>query len=135
MICFNSNKVDNITSLSQTETSRFELRKYVEVIRLFSILVEQAIQLKKMHLAPKPLDYMVDMPLQFEPIDWMQYQNQYFYRGFWVDAYEVAKKFNLIYPSYMYSANSVSPQIGKVETLFLFIFSCLGLIFFCSSCN
>jgi hypothetical protein len=40
------------------------------------------------------------------------------------------KKFNLIYPSYMYSANSVSPQIGKIEKLFLFIFSYLGLIFF-----
>jgi hypothetical protein len=42
-------------------------------------------------------------------------------------------KINLIYPSYMYSANSVSPQIDKFETLFLFIFSCLALIFFCSS--
>jgi hypothetical protein len=39
--------VDNITSLSQTESSRFELRKYVEIICLISILVEQAIQLKK----------------------------------------------------------------------------------------
>jgi hypothetical protein len=85
-----------------------------------------------MHLAHKPLDYMVVMPLQFEPINWIQYQNQYFYRGFWVDAYELQNKLNLIYPSYMYSANSVNPQIGKVETLFLFIFSCLALIFFCS---
>jgi hypothetical protein len=50
-----------------------------------------------MHLAPKPLEYMVDVPIQFEPINSIQYQNQYFYRGFWVDAYELAKKlqFNL----------------------------------------
>jgi hypothetical protein len=74
-----------------------------------------------MHLAPKPLDYMVDMPLQFEPINWIQYQNQYFYRGFWVDAYEVQKEFNLIYSSYMYTQPTLSvPKLVRLKH-----FSCL----------